>query len=143
MKQAEKGIRFITPDGKEKFRVADGDMVRITTSEGASRDRMARYIDDCHAEIGGSFYHIREFAEWMKDSNSKVIPIRLGLPEKCYAVLPSGGHGCRPETHIRSRCGNFLASGRGSRRSLWPGFSAHGRTAHQSGAYQAPCQTRP
>ena len=90
MKQAEKGIRFITPDGKEKFRVADGDMVRITTSEGASLDRMTRYIDDCHAEIGGSFYHIQEFAEWMKESNSKVIPLRPGLPERCYAVLPSG-----------------------------------------------------
>ena len=90
MKQAEKGIRFITPDGKEKFRVADGDMVRITTSEGASLDRMARYIDDCHAEIGGSFYHIREFAEWLKECSGKVIPLRPGLPEKCYAVLPSG-----------------------------------------------------
>lgn len=90
MKQAERGIRFITPDGKEKFRVADGDMVRITTSEGTSLDRMARYIDDCHAEIGGSFYHICEFAEWMKESGSKVIPLRPGLPEKCYAVLPSG-----------------------------------------------------
>ena len=90
MKQAEKGIRFITPDGKEKFRVADGDMVRITTSEGASLDRMARYIDDCHAEIGGSFYHIREFAEWMKESSSRVMPLRSDLPERCYAVLPSG-----------------------------------------------------
>ena len=90
MKQAEKGIRFITPDGKEKFRVADGDMVRIITSEGANLDCMTRYIDDCHAEIGGSFYHIQEFAEWMKESNSKVIPLRPGLPERCYAVLPSG-----------------------------------------------------
>ena len=90
MKQAEKGIRFITPDGKEKFRVADGDMVRIITSEGASLDCMTRYIDDCHVEIDGSFYHIREFAEWMKERSSKVIPLRPGLPEKCYAVLPSG-----------------------------------------------------
>ena len=90
MKQAERGIRFITPDGKEKFRVADGDMVRIITSEGASLDCMTRYIDDCHVEIDGSFYHIREFAEWMKERSSKVIPLRPGLPEKCYAVLPSG-----------------------------------------------------
>ena len=90
MKQAEKGIRFITTDGKEKFRVADGDMVRIITSEGASLDCMTRYIDDCHVEIDGSFYHIREFAEWMKERSSKVIPLRPGLPEKCYAVLPSG-----------------------------------------------------
>ncbi len=90
MKQAEKGIRFITPDGKEKFRVADGDMVRIITSEGANLDCMTRYIDDCHVEIDGSFYHVREFAEWMKERSSKVIPLRPGLPERCYAVLPSG-----------------------------------------------------
>ena len=42
------------------------------------------------AEIGGSFYHIREFAEWLKECSGKVIPLRPGLPEKCYAVLPSG-----------------------------------------------------
>ena len=90
MKQAEKGIRFITPDGKEKFRVADGDMVRIITSEGANLDCMTRYIDDCHVEIDGSFYYVREFAEWMRERSSKVIPLRPGLPERCYAVLPSG-----------------------------------------------------
>ena len=90
MKQAEKGIRFIAPDGKEKFRAADGDMVRITTSDGTSLDRMARYIDDCHADIGGSFYHIQEFAEWMERSGSKVIPMRSTLPDKCYGVLSGG-----------------------------------------------------
>ena len=42
------------------------------------------------AEIGGSFYHIREFAEWLKECSGKVIPLRPGLPEKCYAVLPGG-----------------------------------------------------
>ncbi len=88
MKQAEKGIRFITLDGKEKFRVADGDMVRIITSEGGHFDRMARYVDESHAEIGGSFYHIREFAEWMEQSGSQVIPLRSTLPDNCYCVLP-------------------------------------------------------
>ena len=89
MKQAEKGIRFITPDGKEKFRVADGDMVRIITSEGASLDRMARYIDDCHAEIGGSFYHIREFAEWVKESSSKVIPCVQACRKNAMLCCPA------------------------------------------------------
>jgi len=87
MKQAEKGIRFISLDGKEKFRVQDGDMVRIITGAESHFDRMARYVDDCHAEIGGSFYHIREFAEWMERSNSQVIPMRSTLPDKCYNVL--------------------------------------------------------
>lgn len=49
---------------------------------------MVRYADDCHAEIGGSFYHIREFAEWMERSGSQVIPMRSTLPDKCYCVLP-------------------------------------------------------
>ena len=88
MKQAEKGIRFITLDGKEKFRVQDGDMVRIITGAESHLDRMARFVDDCHAEIGGSFYHIREFAEWMENSGSQVIPMRSNLPETCYNVLP-------------------------------------------------------
>ena len=88
MKQAEKGIRFIAPDGKERFRIPDGDMVRIITSKGGHLDRMARYVDDSHAEIGGSFYHIREFAEWMEQSGSQVIPLRSTLPDKCYNVLP-------------------------------------------------------
>ena len=87
MKQAEKGIRFITPDGREKFRAADGDMVRIITGEGASLDRTIRYVDDLHAEIGGSFYHIREFAEWIRGSNSKVIPMRSTLPEKWNPIF--------------------------------------------------------
>ena len=87
MKQAEKGIRFISLDGKEQFSVPDGDMVRIITSEGGHLHRMARYVDESHAEIGGSLYHAREFAEWMEQSGSQVIPLRSALPEKCYNVL--------------------------------------------------------
>ena len=34
MKQAEKGIRFITPHYEEKFRIADGDMIRIRCPDG-------------------------------------------------------------------------------------------------------------
>ena len=51
---------------------------------------MARYIDDCHSAIGGSVYHIREYASYLEQIGGKAIPIRPGLPEKCYAVLPSG-----------------------------------------------------
>lgn len=91
MKQAEKGIRFITPDYKEKFRVPDGETVRITTGRGETLDRMARYIDDCHVEIGRNLYHICEFAERLEQSGGKVIPLRSTLPDKCYNVLPSSG----------------------------------------------------
>ena len=66
MKHAEKGIRFITPHYKEKFRIADGDKVRIRRFDGQVFDRVCRYIDDCHVEIGSELYHICQFAEMME-----------------------------------------------------------------------------
>lgn len=41
MKEAEKGIRFVTTDGKEKFRVSDGEQIRIITGGDGTRDRTA------------------------------------------------------------------------------------------------------
>lgn len=94
MKQAEKGIRFLTPDGKEKFRVPDGEHIRIITGGGDTRDRTARYIDESHVELvhewGSNVYHIREFAERLGQTGGMVIPMRSTLPDKCYNVLPLG-----------------------------------------------------
>ncbi len=91
MKQAERGIRFIAPDYTEKFRLQDGDTVRITTGAGKSSDHTVRYIDDCHVEIGQDLYHICEFAERMERSGNTVIPLRSSLPEKCYSTLIDTG----------------------------------------------------
>lgn len=95
MKQAERGIRFITPDYKEKFRIADGDKIRIIRSDGEKNDRVCRYIDETHFELGeGSMglFHICEFAEKMEASNARdVIPLRASLPDKCYSHLDSTG----------------------------------------------------
>ena len=88
MERAEKGIRFITPQCEELFRASDGDMIRTIGEFGSSYDRMVRYVDDCHAEIGGSFYSIREFAESLERGGSKVIPLRSSLPERCFSVTP-------------------------------------------------------
>jgi len=94
MKQAEKGVRFITPEGKEKFRIPDGGSFQITTSGAGTRINTARYVDDSHFDVvtryGGYFYHIREFAEWLERHDGKVIPWHSSLPEKCYAVLSGG-----------------------------------------------------
>lgn len=94
MKQAEKGIRFIDSYYKELFRIPDGDMVRITRSDGTYIDRVCRYIDECHMEIGhgwDSLFHICQFAEQIERCGSTVIPLRSSLPEKCFSVLPSTG----------------------------------------------------
>lgn len=92
MKRAEKGIRFIDPNYKELFRIPDGDMVRITRSDGTHIDKVCRYIDECHLEIGhgwDSLFHICQFAEQMARCDNTVIPLRSTLPERCYSLLPS------------------------------------------------------
>ena len=88
MKHAEKGIRFITPHYKEKFRIADGDKVRIRRFDGQVFDRVCRYIDDCHVEIGSELYHICQFAEIMERNGNSVIPLRSSLPFVCYGKVP-------------------------------------------------------
>ena len=83
--KAARGIRFIDTDYREKFRLADGDYVRIITEGFEPRELECRYIDDSHLEAGDNIYHICEFAE--KTENSKVIPLRRSLPEKCYVYI--------------------------------------------------------
>lgn len=95
MKQAEKGIRFITPDYKELFRIADGDKVRYFTPGGEVREPTCRYIDDYHFETSGygdNLYHICEFAERYQSHNcTGIIPLRKSLPDKCFSYLESTG----------------------------------------------------
>ena len=67
---------FITPDYKEKFRITDGDKIRIVQPDGGSKDFTCRYIDDCHLEVGSSLYHICEFAEIMERNGSSVVPVK-------------------------------------------------------------------
>lgn len=91
MKQAEKGIRFITPHYEEKFRIADGDMVRIRCPDGKQIDQECRYIDECHVEVGkgwDNLFHICQFAEMMERNGNSVIPLRSSLPAVCYGKVP-------------------------------------------------------
>ena len=89
LKQAERGIRFITPDYKEVFRISDSDKIRITSSWGEKNEYTCRYIDDYHLEVGNNLYHICELAERMQQNGATITPLRSSLPEKCFSVLPS------------------------------------------------------
>lgn len=95
MERSKQGIRFITPDYKELFRIPDGDKIRIFTGGGETRDRTCRFIDETHFETSGDYanalYHICEFAERLERSHGSVIPLRSTLPEQCFSVLPSTG----------------------------------------------------
>lgn len=91
IKQAERGIRFITPDYAEKFRIPDGDTIQITWQDGEKVERVCRYIDDYHLAVGDNIFHICEFAERMEQNGSKVIPLRSDMPDCCYSVNKTTG----------------------------------------------------
>lgn len=91
MRQAEKGIRFITPEYKEVFRIPDGDKIRMILPSGEKEDLTCRYVDECHLEVGRNLYHICEFAERMKSNGIAVIPLRSSLPDKCFSYLETTG----------------------------------------------------
>ena len=87
MKNAERGIRFITPHYEKLFSIPDGDLIRIYNFDGSFTDLSCRYVDDCHMEVDGFIYHIRQFAERMMQNGSAVIPLRSSLPKECYGLL--------------------------------------------------------
>lgn len=96
LEKAKQGIRFITPEYKEIFRIQDGDRIRITQKDGTQQDRACRFIDETHMELqsgfGSSLYHICEFAEIVRRNDGmSVVPLRASLPEMCYSVLQENG----------------------------------------------------
>lgn len=76
MENARRGIRFITPDYEDLFRIPDGGKIRILWKSGVVREPVCRYVDDYHFETSsGNLYHICEFAEKAASHGSKVEPI--------------------------------------------------------------------
>lgn len=91
VEHSKNGIRFISSNYDNKFRIADGDSILIKRADDTSVKKQCRYIDGYHVEIGGNPYHICEFAEIMERQGDTVIPLRSSLPEMCYSILPSTG----------------------------------------------------
>lgn len=94
MRNAERGIRFITPHYKELFRIADGDAVRAIHLDGSCSDWICRYVDDCHLEVSQQWttlYHICELAERLERNGRTIIPLRSSLPDKCFSFLEDTG----------------------------------------------------
>ena len=82
IKKAKRGIRFIDPSYNELFRLKDGGKIQIkrpaisASIPGAIDNRVCRYIDDYHMQVGENIYHICEFAEAMQASGNLVEPLK-------------------------------------------------------------------
>lgn len=72
--EARKGIRFITSNYEELFRIADGDRILVTAATGVKSEYICRYIDEYHVEVGKNLYHICEFAELLEKTGASYKP---------------------------------------------------------------------
>ena len=78
MKEAERGIRFIDSYYKDKFRLPDGGRIRITYRDGEQEEKVCRYIDSTHLEVGYgplNLFHICELAGHMEDIKATIEPV--------------------------------------------------------------------
>lgn len=87
MKNARQGIRFITPHYEELFRIPDGGKIAITTPDGEKTEKVCRFIEEYHTEVGNQLYHICQFAELMQRCGNSYEPVpdkgmQQGQPEK-------------------------------------------------------------
>ncbi len=86
LSRAAKGIRFVDLRYEEKFRLPDGERVKVYFKDGDNVTRQCRYIDDYHMFFGENVFHICEFAERFENIVTRIIPWRSDLPDRCFTV---------------------------------------------------------
>lgn len=81
IKNAAKGIRFITPHYEELFCIPDGEKIVIEDANGKKKEARCRYIDEYHVEINERLFHICQFAELMQQIGSTCTPLEQNEKE--------------------------------------------------------------
>lgn len=76
-------IRFIDSDYNTLFHVPDGGSIILTAFGDDRRTLPCRYIDDCHAVIGGETFHICQFAEIQERHGAIYAPEHLQEGDIC------------------------------------------------------------
>ena len=75
MTDARKDIIFHDESYKEKFRIKDGDSIKITIAfDGEEIVRKCRFLDPTHLDVGSSCYHCSEFMEKMTRNGNQYEP---------------------------------------------------------------------
>lgn len=70
----KKYIRFIDSNYKTLFHIEDRTNIIVTYQDRETRNRLCRYIDEYHTEIGGTCYHICQWAELMERNGNTYRP---------------------------------------------------------------------
>ena len=89
--EASRGIRFITPDYRDRFRLPDGEKIIVSSADGTKTEHTCRYIDETHLEVGRNLFHICEYAERLEDCGKTCEPKDSPLPQCCYSADPESG----------------------------------------------------
>lgn len=80
--KAEQGIRFIDSKYNEKFRIPDGGKIIINYTGKEKEEKVCRFIDEYHTEIGNNLYHICQFAECMEKNGNRYEPAPQNSPSR-------------------------------------------------------------
>jgi hypothetical protein len=82
LEDVRKDIIFRDSDYREKFRIKDGDSIKITVAyDGEVVTRKCRWIDECHTQIGSESYHNDEYAEKSAKVGNKTEPVTPAKPQ--------------------------------------------------------------
>ncbi|GHU60797.1 hypothetical protein FACS1894171_2720 [Clostridia bacterium] len=81
MEDKRKDIIFRDQNYKEKFRIKDGESIKVTLGyNGEVVTRKCRWIDECHTKIGNEYYHNDEYAEKSAKVGNKTEPVKSAKP---------------------------------------------------------------
>jgi hypothetical protein len=88
MKDVRKDIIFRDTDYKEKFRIKDGESIKVTRGyDGEVVLRKCRFIDEAHVKVGNDYFHIDEYAEKSARAGNETEPIRPEWQKETAAKL--------------------------------------------------------
>jgi hypothetical protein len=82
LEDKRKDIVFRDRDYKEKFRIKDGESIKVTLGyDGEVVTRKCRWIDECHTKIGSEYYHVDEYAEKSARAGNLTEPVTSAKPK--------------------------------------------------------------
>jgi len=91
MTDARRDIIFRDADYKEKFRIKDGESIKIIVAyDGEELIRKCRWIDEAHMDVGSTPFHMDEFMEKAARVGNKYEPIPGQEPKLDVLIAEPG-----------------------------------------------------